>query len=338
MQALRFARFASVALVLAALPLGAQTAQPVQTDVVAAVTTTAVAATAQQATTVTISPPSQVPLGDSGATQVPVDLTLVAPPTQTTIAVGAARHITVSIVLGEISTLNSVVPVFGSLAPVNVEPGSTLKLSTPATSIASITWYKGTTALAATSATLEIASVTAADSGRYSAIVKDAAGNSWPYQVVTIRVETPRRQRLLNLSTRGTINASNPILIGGFVVDGSPGKLAETKTVLIRAVGPTLAKFGVSQPLADPKIQLFRADGTAVDLSSAATTPGSTNIVLAEAASGAYGLLLSGKDAVILVDLPAGAYGAHVSSISGGSGDVLVEVYEVPDTYLLPLL
>ena len=43
------------------------------------------------------------------------------------------------------------------------------------------------------------------------------------------------------------------MLTAGFVVRG-PG----TKTVLIRAIGPTLGAFGVTNVLADPKLELYR--------------------------------------------------------------------------------
>lgn len=298
-----------------------------------------VAATTTNPTDITVQPAI---LGAVPGTQGPLETVVVsvAPEVPTpTVTVGAPRQITVSIVLGDVSTRSSV-PAPVSLLPVNIEPGSTLRLSSrvPVADIASIVWYKSAVVQSSTAATLELVNVSATDSGLYVAKVKTTAGETIECAAVTIRVETPRRQRLLNLSSRATISPANPTFIGGFVVDGSPGKLGETKTVLVRAVGPSLAKLGVTQPLADPKLQLFRADGTPVDLSGAVITKDSAMITLAQAAAGAFGLTIGVRDAVILVALPAGAYSAHVSSASGGSGDVLLEIYEIPENAFLPVL
>ena len=49
------------------------------------------------------------------------------------------------------------------------------------------------------------------------------------------------------------------VAISGFIVTGSA-----PKRVGVRALGPSLANFGVSGPLDDPIIQLNRGDGSVV--------------------------------------------------------------------------
>jgi hypothetical protein len=60
---------------------------------------------------------------------------------------------------------------------------------------------------------------------------------------------------MINMSVRAAAGTGDQTLIVGFVVggDGTSG----TKSLLIRAAGPSLAGFGLSNPLADPRITTF---------------------------------------------------------------------------------
>ena len=49
-----------------------------------------------------------------------------------------------------------------------------------------------------------------------------------------------------------------------------------------------------------------------------------------DAAVGAFALGANSRDAALLVTLPPGQYSAQVSGVAGGTGEALVEVYEVP--------
>ena len=133
--------------------------------------------------------------------------------------------------------------------------------------------------------------------------------------------------RFVNISARTQVGPGDNILVIGFVVTGTG-----PKTVLIRAVGPGLAQFGVGGVLADPQLRLFNAAGTATDTNDDwASTP-----ALAAAhgnaftQTGAFGLPAASKDAALLVTLQPGAYTAQVSGANNNSGVALVEVYEAP--------
>ena len=122
---------------------------------------------------------------------------------------------------------------------------------------------------------------------------------------------------LVNISSLVTLHA-NDILTPGFVIGGT-----QAQTVLITAVGPTLATAGVANPLPDPTLELYNAAGAKIaendDWSGTAS-------VMARVGAGA--LPVGSKDAVILVTLPPGAYTAQVKG-KGAAGAVIVEVYEV---------
>jgi hypothetical protein len=63
--------------------------------------------------------------------------------------------------------------------------------------------------------------------------------------------------RELNISTRLRVQTGENVLIGGFIVTGS-----ESKPVIIRGIGPSLANAGVQGTLADPVLELRQGDAT----------------------------------------------------------------------------
>jgi hypothetical protein len=135
-----------------------------------------------------------------------------------------------------------------------------------------------------------------------------------------------RSVRLTNVSARAQVGTGNNVLIAGFVVQGStPVKL------LIRAVGPTLTKYGVSGVLADPKLDVYQSvNGSSVWMTGNDNWGGTTTLSAAFTATGAFTLPASSKDSAVLVTLPSGVYTAVVSGVNTTTGVALVEVYEVP--------
>jgi hypothetical protein len=110
-------------------------------------------------------------------------------------------------------------------------------------------------------------------------------------------------------------------LIAGFTVAGTG-----TKQVLIRAVGPGLFAFGVPGTLVDPRLDVFNSAGIRVaenDNWAAGLAPTFTAV-------GAFTLSSGSRDAAILATLPIGAYTVQVRGADNGTGDAIVEVYEVP--------
>lgn len=217
--------------------------------------------------------------------------------------------------------------------PVNVGPDTTLTLTTgyDETTIQSVKWMKDGVPLPSTASKLYFPNPTESDSGTYTAAVT-IGGVVKPTDFVIIRVSNPPRQQLLNLSSRTTISPANPTLIGGFVINRSPGQLNESKQLLIRAVGPSLASHGVEHPLLHPSLRLFRSDGSEVSLfNPAGAVP---YFPYYEQVTGAFPLGSGTDDAAALVTLPAGVYSAHASAKDGGTGDVLLEIYEVPSSAL----
>ena len=131
--------------------------------------------------------------------------------------------------------------------------------------------------------------------------------------------------RLVNLSARTDAGGANGALVAGFVVAGSAAR-----TVLIRALGPGLAQFGVTTALADPQLTLFRDTTQVAANDNWYDAPNAVAIATTAAQVGAFALPPTSRDSSLLLSLPPGNYTAQVSGAAGTSGNVLVEVYEVP--------
>ncbi len=147
------------------------------------------------------------------------------------------------------------------------------------------------------------------------------------YDATPSALFTTATPRLINLSARTQVGRGADILIAGFTVGGSG-----SKTLLIRAVGPTLGVFGVTGALANPRLDIF-ASGAGTALSSNDDWGAAANAAQVASTStsvGAFPLALESRDAVLLVTLPPGSYTAQVSGVSNTIGNALIEVYEVP--------
>jgi len=133
---------------------------------------------------------------------------------------------------------------------------------------------------------------------------------------------TATTPRLINVSARSQVGSGADILIAGFIISG-----ASPKTVLIRAIGPTLGNFGVQGALADPSLELFSGP---TQLEQNDNWGGGTTLANIALNAGAFTLSPTSRDAALLVTLPPGAYTAQVSGVNSTAGVALVEIYEVP--------
>ena len=142
-------------------------------------------------------------------------------------------------------------------------------------------------------------------------------------------------QRLINISSRGTVSGGDGVLIGGFIVTGN-----SPKRVLVRGVGPGLGAYGVDGTLVDPTLKLYSSAGTLIAQNDNWQTPvtvagGQVAATAAEVSTsntntGAFQLAEASTDAAVVVTLAPGAYTAHVGSATAAPGTALIEIYEIP--------
>ncbi len=161
-----------------------------------------------------------------------------------------------------------------------------------------------------------------------------SAASSWPaFQAGATRrgVAAPATGggRLVNLATRAAVAGDRTLIVGFFV------EAVGLRAHLVRAVGPTLAEFGLGGFMPDPRLQLFSGSnplprGANDNWGEAVGSEQTFNFGIADAseAVGAFRLPAGSRDAALLLPLVSGLYSAHASSVDNRGGVVLVEAYD----------
>lgn len=131
------------------------------------------------------------------------------------------------------------------------------------------------------------------------------------------------RARLVNLSTRGYTGNGEHALVAGFTLAGNA-----PKRLLIRAVGPGLIPYGVTEIVANPRFEVF-AQGQSVAFAGNDDWPSTTEMKAVFTASGAFALADGSRDAAQVLTLNPGIYTIVVTGVSGTTGNVLIELYDL---------
>jgi hypothetical protein len=126
--------------------------------------------------------------------------------------------------------------------------------------------------------------------------------------------------QLANISTRGFVDTGDNVLIGGFIVDGSP---YTHSNVVVRAMGPSLSQSGITSFLRDPSLLVFDQNGNQLGANDDWRDGNQPEIV-------SFGLTpKDDRESALYLSLPAGNYTAVVSGKTGATGIALVETYNV---------
>lgn len=126
---------------------------------------------------------------------------------------------------------------------------------------------------------------------------------------------------LINLANRARIGTGDDVSITGFVVGGT-----QPKALLVRVAGPSLAGFGVSGAIANPRLAVM--SGSEV-VATNDDWGNRTEIQQAWARNGAFPFAQNSADAAVIVVLNPGAYSIVASGVNNATGIALTEVYEV---------
>ncbi len=154
--------------------------------------------------------------------------------------------------------------------------------------------------------------------------VNGARGKSFRARFATGQTKPPAS--LTNLSTRAYVATRDDTIIAGFVVGGTG-----EKKLLLRAVGPTLAAFGLAGALANPRLEVIDSAGRTMAANDDwGTAANAAEVAAAFPRVGAFGLGPASRDAALILSLPPGAYSAVVrSGEPEGTGTALVEIYDL---------
>ncbi len=133
--------------------------------------------------------------------------------------------------------------------------------------------------------------------------------------------------QLTNISTRALVETGDNVVIGGFIVQGSP-----TRRVIIRALGPELTQYGVANALHNPTLELHDRTGALIASNDnwGMTIIGGiiTQSQVLDIMNSGYAPT-NGLESAIIADLPPGNYTAIVRGVNDTTGVGLVEVYDL---------
>jgi hypothetical protein len=115
-------------------------------------------------------------------------------------------------------------------------------------------------------------------------------------------------------------------MIGGFILGGGDG----SAIVVVRAIGPSLAQFGVNDVLADPTLEVRDKDGNVLKFDD--NWKDSQQLEIEAVGKQPENDL---ESAILLTLLPD-SYTAIVAGKDGTTGVALVEVYRIPDSGAAP--
>ena len=164
---------------------------------------------------------------------------------------------------------------------------------------------------------LESATLQTLAPGAYTVIVtgKDSTPGTGLVELYDL---SPRsNSNLVNMSTRGSVGTDDDVLISGFIV-GDVG----SATVIVRALGPSLASSGVIGVLSDPTLTIYDSTGSVIATND--NWQDDTNAIYVPR----NGLAPPNpSESALVLHLPAGAYTAIVRGANGGTGVALAEVY-----------
>ena len=156
--------------------------------------------------------------------------------------------------------------------------------------------------------------------GAYTMVVRGNNSTQGVSLAEAYEIFSPGLSSLLsNVSGRGFVGTDDNVLISGFIV-GDVG----SATVIVRALGPSLGSFGVSQPLSNPVLTIYDSKGNVIAGNDNWQDDNNAALVQQNGLAPPDAL-----DSAIVLYLPAGAYTAIVSGVNGATGNALLEVYHL---------
>jgi len=163
--------------------------------------------------------------------------------------------------------------------------------------------------------------------GNYTAIVR-GVNNSTGVALVEVYDLSPAASSSLdNISTRSFVQTGQHVMIGGFIVQGT-----EPKRVIIRAIGPELTQYGITNALANPRLELHNRTGALIGSNDDWQTTILGGIITRNQASdiqnSGHAPTVASESAII-ANLQPGNYTAILRGINDTAGVALVEVYDL---------
>ena len=158
--------------------------------------------------------------------------------------------------------------------------------------------------------------------GTYHVRVKDYNNNDridgYTLRAAWTQVSTAK---LSNLSVRAKTGGEFGTLILGFATSTA------SKEILIRGMGPTIADFGVQNPIRDPRLDMVLNGAVIHEVDDWINEPNVSDIRTRSAALGAFAPTWS-FEAMLLRSFEPNPYTVLVTDAFGDTGEVLIEAYD----------
>jgi hypothetical protein len=161
----------------------------------------------------------------------------------------------------------------------------------------------------------EAALVTTVPPGSYTAVVD---GPESGVAVAELYDLTPEASKVANISTRGRVDTGDSVMIGGFIIGGD-----QPTRLIVRAIGPSLARAGVSGAVGDTTLDLHDGNGALVASNDDWRSDQQEEIAATSIPP------TDDHESAIVVTLQPGNYTAVVRGKDGTTGVALVEVYNL---------
>ena len=215
-----------------------------------------------------------------------------------------------------------------SPAAQTISSGSTVifNATVSGTPAPTLSWHRnGTPISGATQNPLVLTKASAAQAGTYTCVATNSIGSSTSNPAILTISSTNDFGRLINLSILTNLSAAESYFTLGVTIGGE--NTFGTKPLLIRAAGPALRGFGLTDVLPDPRLELL--SGSTV-ISSNDNWAGADSLKKAFTSVGAfdYSEPASKDAAVYKSDTALGGYTIRVGDTNGGTGSVIAEIYD----------
>jgi hypothetical protein len=153
----------------------------------------------------------------------------------------------------------------------------------------------------------------------YTAVLRGVNNTTGICLVEVYDLEPTSDTHLSNISGRAFVSTGDDVLIGGVIISGNAAE-----QVLFRAIGPSLASKGVTNPLMDPTLDLYDENGTLIAHNDDWMSSTQRNSIIVT------GLAPTDPRESAILEVPAaGNYTAIVRGENNETGIALVEAYRL---------
>jgi hypothetical protein len=163
--------------------------------------------------------------------------------------------------------------------------------------------------------------------GSYTAIVRGTNNTTGIALVESYDLDRTVDSKLANISTRGFVQTGDNVMIGGLIVQGiDPAK------VIVRAIGPSLSQFGITNSLQDPTLELHDGNGALIATNDNWQTTQIGGIITADQVNDIQNSGLAptqAAESAIIATLQPGNYTAIVRGTNNTTGIALIEAYQL---------